>query len=131
MKKKDILDAYIKKHQIPDFILNKINLNSFLTENYAYGALRIGNSIGDVLDISIEIILLEEIARKYDLIVDTTEHAELHTKVVSEKDISSLIKGAVLFENIKHNKKRYKQTLKEISDYIREEVCTIMKNHDG
>ena len=64
------------------------------------------------MDISIEIILLEEISKKYNLVLNTTEHAELHSKGTSEKDIDNLLKGAVHFENIKHNKKLYKQSLR-------------------
>jgi hypothetical protein len=122
MNKKQVLDAYLKTHDIPKLIVQKININSFLTDNFAYMALRIGNSIGDNLDISIEIIMLEEIAKKYNLVINTTEHAELHSKGISENDLDNLLKGAVLFENITHNKELYKQSLKEISDFIRTKI---------
>lgn len=127
MTKKQTLDAYLSKHDIPESIAQKINTNSFLTENFAYMAFRIGNSIGDILDISIEIILLEEIARKFNLVVNTTEHAELHSAGTDEKDLDALLKAAVTFENIKHNKKIYKNTLKEITDFIRKQMSDIVK----
>jgi len=119
MNKKEIFDEYVKNNEIPDIVLKKININSFLTKNFAYQALRIGNSIGDLLDISIELIILDEIAKKFDLLFDSTEHAELHSKDISEKDLDNLIKGAILFENLKNNKKRYKEILKMMSDHIR------------
>lgn len=127
MTKKQILEEYLSTHNIPESIAQKVNINSFLTENFAYMAFRMGNSIGDILDISIEIILLEEIAKKYNLVVNTTEHAELHARGISEKDLDSLLKGAVTFENIKHNKKIYKHTLKDISDFIRKQMDDILK----
>jgi hypothetical protein len=126
MNRKEILDAYLIDREVPELVLKKINVNSFLTDNFAYCALRIGNSIGDLLDISIEIILLEEISKKYDLLLNTTEHAELHSKGSSEKDLDMLIRGAVLFENIMHNKKKYKKILEEITDFIRKEMVSII-----
>ncbi len=126
MNKKEILNAYLKNREVPELVVKKLNTNSFLTDNFAYSALRIGNSIGDLLDISIEIILLEEIAKKFDLVLNTTEHAELHSKGVSENDLDLLIKGAVVFENIKHNKKQYKQSLIELTECIRKEMNSII-----
>ena len=82
MQKVDILHRYLSEHSVPELIEKKLDANSFLTNNFAYHALRIGNSIGDNLDISIEIIILDEIAKKYNLILNTTEHAELHTQVL-------------------------------------------------
>ncbi|MCP4137674.1 MAG: hypothetical protein GY754_42295 [bacterium] len=128
MNKKEILDDYLKKYKVPNIIVKKINIKSFLTDNFAYEAFRIGNAIGDIMDIPIEIILLEEIAKKQGLILDTTEHAELHTRGSTEKDLDKLIKGALLFENVRNNKKRYKQALKSITDHIREEVKTIIES---
>ncbi|MFH0974576.1 MAG: hypothetical protein V1874_02195 [Spirochaetota bacterium] len=128
MIRKEILDSYLKKHEVPALIVKKINVNSFLTDNFAYNAMRIGNSIGDLLDISIEIILLEEIARKFNLVLDTTEHAELHSKGVSEKDLDNLLRGALLFENIKNNRKPYKQSLSEIAAFIRKEMNAIIES---
>lgn len=127
MTRKEILDNYLKKHELPEIIVKKINVNSFLTENFVYNAMRIGNSIGNLLDISMEIILLEEISKKFDLVLDTTEHAELHSKGVSETDLDNLVKGAILFENIKNNKKRYKQSLNEINEFIRKEMASIIE----
>ena len=127
MNRKEILDSYLAKHDVGELIAKKINPNSFLTDNFAYGAMRIGNSIGDILDISIEIILLDEIAKNFNLIMNTTEHAELHSRGVTEKDLNDLVKGAVLFENIKHNKKQYKNSLKEITEFIRNQMGTIIK----
>lgn len=126
MTRKEILNDYLKKHQVPALVEKKINVNSFMTENFAYNALRIGNSIGDLLNISVEIILLEEIAKKFNLTLDTTEHAELHSKGVSESDLENLIKGALLFENIKNNKHPYRHSLTEIAAYIRKEMNTII-----
>lgn len=128
MKRKKILDEYLNKHTVPELILKKINVNSFLTDNFAYGALRIGNSIGDMLDISIEIIVLDEIAKRYDLRLNTTEHAELHTKGIAEEDLEKLIRASIHFENIKNNKKEYKQILKEIAEFIREKADSIIGN---
>ena len=71
--------------------------------------------------------LLEEIARKYGLILNTTEHAELHTRGTGEKDLDDLINGAVLFENIKNNKKNYSESLARITDFIREEFDRIVQ----
>lgn len=127
MNRKEILDNYLKNHEVPAAIVKKININSFLTENFAYSALRIGNSIGDLFFISVEIILLEEIAKKYDLVLDTTEHVEFHSKGVTEADLDSLIKGALFFENIKNHKKQYKNSLKDISNFIRKEMDTIIQ----
>lgn len=126
MTKKQVLDEYLKQHKVPDIILTKVNISSFLTENFAYSALRIGNSIGDLLDISIEILLLDEIAKKFGLILNTTEHAELHTKGTTDKDLDTLLKGAIVFENIKNNKKNYKEILKKITDFIRVELTAII-----
>jgi hypothetical protein len=126
MNKKEILNAYLNNREIPELVIKKLNVNSFLTDNFAYSALRIGNSIGDLLDISIEIILLEEIAKKFDLILNTTEHAELHSKGISENDLDMLIKGALVFENIKHNKKQYKQSLIDLTECIRKEMNSII-----
>jgi hypothetical protein len=128
MNRREILKAYLNKREVPDLITKKLNADSFLTENFAYGALRIGNSIGDLLDISIEIILLEEIAKKFDLVLNTTEHAELHSKGISEKDLDMLIKGAVLFENIKHNKKQYTRSLTDLTECIRKEMKSIISS---
>jgi hypothetical protein len=128
MNRKKTLDEYLKKHKVPELILKKVIVNSFLTDNFAYGALRIGNSIGDMLDISIEIIILDEIAKRYDLKLNTTEHAELHTKGISEEDLEKLIRAAIHFENIKNNKKGYSQILKGIAEFIREKVNTIIEN---
>lgn len=127
MIRKEVLDSYLKKHELPQIIVKKINVNSFITENFVYNAMRIGNSIGDLLDISIEIVLLDEIAKKFDLVLDTTEHAELHSRGVSETDLEKLVKGAILFENIKNNKKRYKQSLTEINGFIRKEMASIIE----
>jgi hypothetical protein len=119
MEKREILEAFLKTHQVPDLVKNKLITSSFLTEHFAYGALRIGNSIGNALDIAIETILLEEIAARYNLILNTTEHAELHTKGSSAKDLEQLIQGAVHFENIVNNKKQYKKILASVNDAIR------------
>ena len=101
MVKKQVLDAYLASNNVPELIVKKININSFLTDNFAYMALRIGNSIGDLLDISIELILLEEIAKRHNLVINTTEHAELHTRGTTAEDLDALVRGAVLFENIR------------------------------
>ncbi len=127
MVKKQVLDAYLASNNVPEMIVKKININSFLTDNFAYMALRIGNSIGDLLDISIELILLEEIAKRHNLVINTTEHAELHTRGTTAEDLDALVRGAVLFENIRQNKKLYKNTLREIADYIRKEMIGIME----
>lgn len=129
MNRKEIFNNFLKNHEVPAAIVKKININSFLTENFAYSALRIGNSIGDLFFISVEIILLEEIAKKFGLVLDTTEHVEFHSKGLSESDIDSLIKGAVFFENIKNNKKQYKNALKDISDFIRKEMDAIIRSN--
>jgi len=126
MNRKEILNAYLNNREVPELVVKKLNVNSFLTDNFAYSALRIGNSIGDLLDISIEIILLEEIAKKFDLILNTTEHAELHSKGISENDLDMLVKGALVFENIKHNKKQYKQSLIDLTECIRKEMNSII-----
>ncbi len=127
MVKKQVLDAYLASNNVPELIVKKININSFLTDNFAYMALRIGNSIGDLLDISIELILLDEIAKRHNLVINTTEHAELHTKGTTAEDLDALVRGAVLFENIRQNKKLYKNTLREIADYIRKEIIKIIE----
>lgn len=126
MNKTKMLEEYLKKHDVPELIAKKINPQSYLTDNFAYQAFRIGNSIGDHLDISIEIIFLQEIAKKCGLVLNTTEHAELHTKGTSEKDLDDLIKGAVLFENIKYNKKNYKEVLIRITENIRQEFRKVV-----
>ncbi len=126
MKKLEILNSYLATHTVPELVAKKLDANSFLTNNFAYHALRIGNSIGDNLDISIEIIILDEIAKKYNLILNTTEHAELHTKGTSEADLDSLVQAAILFENIKNNKKQYKEILRKISYFIRKEFYPVI-----
>jgi hypothetical protein len=128
MNRRKILDEYLEKHEVPELIVKKINVSSFLTDNFAYGALRIGNSIGDMLDISIEIIILDEIAKRYDLKLNTTEHAELHTKGITEEDLEKLVRAAIHFENIKNNKKGYTQILKEIAEYTREQSQNIIES---
>lgn len=126
MNRVDILNKYLSSHTVPELIAKKLDANSFLTSNFAYHALRIGNSIGDNLDISIEIIILDEIAKKFNLILNTTEHAELHTHGITEKDLDNLVQAAILFENIKNNKKQYKEILRKISYFIRKEFYTII-----
>ncbi len=126
MNRVDILNKYLSSHTVPELILKKLDANSFLTSNFAYHALRIGNSIGDNLDISIEIIILDEIAKKFNLILNTTEHAELHTHGITENDLDSLVQAAILFENIKNNKKQYKEILRKISYFIRKEFYPII-----
>ena len=127
MKKKEILDSYLQSNRVPEVILKKLTINSYLTDNFAYGALRIGNSIGDHLDISIEITLLDEIAKRFDLVLNTTEHAELHTKGAGEEDLDRLLRAAVLFENIRNNRKNYKNMLKKIDQDIRKEIRAIIE----
>ncbi len=126
MNRLEILNNYLATHTVPELVLKKLDANSFLTNNFAYHALRIGNSIGDNLDISIEIIILDEIAKKYNLILNTTEHAELHTKGITEADLDNLVQAAILFENIKNNKKQYKEILRKISYFIRKEFHPII-----
>ena len=126
MGKKEVLDAFLKKNTIPAIIQKRININSFHTENFVYEALRIGNSIGDILDIPTEIILLEEIAHKYGLLLDTTENAELQSKGTGEEDLDKLIQGALLFESIRSDKKRYNQLLHTISVFIHGEIKKIL-----
>ncbi len=126
MNRVDILNKYLSSHTVPELIVKKLDANSFLTSNFAYHALRIGNSIGDNLDISIEIIILDEIAKKFNLILNTTEHAELHTHGITEEDLDSLVQAAILFENIKNNKKQYKEILRKISYFIRKEFYPII-----
>ncbi|MGQ9844292.1 MAG: hypothetical protein ACUVRK_12135 [Spirochaetota bacterium] len=126
MKRLEILNNYLATHSVPELIAKKLDANSFLTNNFAYHALRIGNSIGDNLDISIEIIILDEIAKKYNLILNTTEHAQLHTQGITETDLDSLVQAAILFENIKNNKKQYKEILRKISYFIRKEFYPVI-----
>lgn len=129
MKRLEILNNYLATHTVPELVAKKLDANSFLTNNFAYHALRIGNSIGDNLDISIEIIILDEIAKKFNLILNTTEHAELHTQGISEADLDNLVQAAILFENIKNNKKQYKEILRKISYFIRKEFYPVI--HQG
>lgn len=126
MKRLEILNNYLATHTVPELVAKKLDANSFLTNNFAYHALRIGNSIGDNLDISIEIIILDEIAKKYNLILNTTEHAELHTQGITEADLDNLVQAAILFENIKNNKKQYKEILRKISYFIRKEFYPVI-----
>ncbi|MCU0847653.1 MAG: hypothetical protein MUD12_07170 [Spirochaetes bacterium] len=122
MLKKEILNSYLKSNNVPENILKKINCNSVLTDNFAYGVLRIGNSIGDLLDISIELILLEEIAKKFNLVLDTTEHAEFHTRGNEEKDLDHLVKAAKLFDAIKEDKKSYHGMIHRVKENISSEA---------
>lgn len=126
-RKKEILENYLEKYNVPEFIINKIDTNSFLTNHFAYHALRMGNSIGDHLDISIELIILDEIAKKYGLELNTTEHAELHTTESTREQLDTLVRAAALFENIKQNKKRYKESLRKISYFIRKEFYPVIQ----
>lgn len=126
MKRLEILNNYLATHTVPEMVAKKLDANSFLTNNFAYHALRIGNSIGDNLDISIEIIILDEIAKKYNLILNTTEHAQLHTHGITEADLDSLVHAAILFENIKNNKKQYKEILRKINYFIRKEFYPVI-----
>lgn len=127
MNRSRILEDYLKKHSIPDILVRRINAHSYLTENFAYSALRIGNSIGDYLDISIDLIFLEETAKLFGLVVNTTEHAELHTTGITENDLDTLFRAAAFFENIKLNKKRYRESLAAIKEFIRAEFRAITK----
>ncbi len=126
MNRTKILEDYLKSHDVPEIVTKKLNAQSYLTDNFAYQAFRIGNSIGDHLDISIEIIFLEEIAEKYGLVLDTTEHAELHTSGVSEKHLDDLVRAAIQFENMKHNKQHYKASLIRIKEFIRQEFSKVL-----
>lgn len=127
MNRARIYAEYLKTHDVPEMASRKVNTASYLTDHFAYLAFRIGNSIGDHLDMSIEIVFLEEIARKHGLILNTTEHAELHTRGTGVKDLDDLINGAVLFENIKNNKKNYSESLMRITDFIRGEFNRIVQ----
>ncbi len=126
MNKVQMLEEYLKANDVPELVVKKLNPHSYLTDNFAYLAFRIGNSIGDHLDISIEIVFLEEVAKMFGLVLNTTEHAELHSKSTSEKDLDNLVKGAILFENIKHNKKNYKDVLIRIQQNIRDEFKKVI-----
>lgn len=127
MNKQEVLDAYLSRNKVPDAVIKRININSFLTPNFSYGALRIGNSIGDVMNISSEILLLEEIAAKHKLEVNTTEHVELHSRGVAEKDLDALVRGALQFEGIINDKKIYKQAQEEISAFVRKKMKALIK----
>jgi len=129
-QKSEMLDRYLEKNNVPEFIVQKIDTNSFLINHFAYHALRMGNSIGDHLDISIELIILDEIAKKYGLILNTTEHAELHTTESTEEQLDTLVRAAVLFENIKQNKKHYKESLRKISYFIRKEFYPVIQGQE-
>jgi hypothetical protein len=126
MNRTKIYEDYLKTHNVPELVAKKINTQSYLTDNFAYQAFRIGNSIGDHLDISIEIVFLDEIAKKHGVVLNTTEHAELHSTGISQKDLEQLIAAAVQFENMKHNKHNYKESLIRIKEFIRQEFGKVV-----
>ena len=102
-KKREILNGYLEKHHLPQEILEKIDIHSFHTDNFVYKAMRIGNNVGDIFDIAMDITLLEVIAEKYSLKYDYTDYPEIHTKDISEEQLDTLVAAAKIFED--RNKK--------------------------
>lgn len=127
MIKKEILKSYLEKNRVPETIARRINPDSMLTEHFAYGALRVGNSIGDLLDISTEIIILEEIAKKFGLEMNTVEHAELHSLGSEEKDLDSLVRAALVFEKIRSDKNKFHDVLAGIREMIRQQAVKLIE----
>lgn len=119
-EKRNILDKYLETTILDKEIIEKINLHSFHTKNFVYTALRIGNNIGDPYEIAMDITFLEAIAEKFDLIVDTTEHPELHTKNISEKQLDKLVKAALIFENRNSTlEKQYTSIKRQMKDILK------------
>ena len=101
IKKREMLNMYLKKHQLKNEIAERIDINSFHTDNFVYKAMRIGNNIGDPYEIAIDIIFLETIALEYSLKFDLTDYPELHTKDISEAELDKLVSAAKIFESRK------------------------------
>ncbi|MCB1142658.1 MAG: hypothetical protein H7A24_04535 [Leptospiraceae bacterium] len=112
--KREVLQTYLAGHNIPKEISEKISYTSISTPNFSYYAFRVGNSIGDVLELAMDFILAKTICEKNDLILYTVEHCEFHSKDITEGDLDRLVKAAEMFE--KHKKgEKFSQLKEEIN----------------
>ena len=89
--KREVLQTYLAGHNIPKEISEKISYTSISTPNFSYYAFRVGNSIGDVLELAMDFILAKTICEKNDLILYTVEHCEFHSKDITEGDLDRLV----------------------------------------
>jgi hypothetical protein len=119
--KREILNKYLKKHNLPKEISDKIDIHSVHTDKFAYKAMRIGNNIGDPYVIAVDIVFLETLADKYDLIFDLTDYPELHTRGISEKDLDIIVEAAKIFENRRGSlSKEYDKIVQDIKKDIKD-----------
>ena len=58
--KREVLQTYLAGHNIPKEISEKISYTSISTPNFSYYAFRVGNSIGDVLELAMDFILAKK-----------------------------------------------------------------------
>ncbi len=120
-QRREVLDGYLKKHNLSKEIADKIDIHSVHTNKFAYKAMRIGNNIGDPYQIAIDIVFLETIAEKYNLTLDMTDYPELHTKGIDEKDLDALVEAAKIFES-------RLSSLETKYDAVSEQAKNFMKN---
>lgn len=124
--KREILEKYLKKHNLSPDILGKIDIHSFHTDNFVYKAIRIGNNIGDIYEIAMDITFLEVIAQKFNLKLDMVDYPELHTKDISESELDILVGAAKLFESRNdRNKNDYEKIIKVFKNNLKEEFKKI------
>lgn len=124
--KQQILKDFLAKNALPPQIAEKISATSFSTPNFSYGALRIGNSIGDYLDIGFTMALAEAVTQHFGLTLYTVEHCEFHTHGTTAKDLEKLAAAAIAFEDIRHSAD-YKTLEKKTRDLFKQSVKAIIR----
>lgn len=119
--KQQLLNDFLAKNGLHQPIADKMSATSYATPNFSYGALRIGNSIGDSLDIGLTMVLAETITQHFGLTLYTVEHCEFHTRGTTEQDLEKLAEAAMMFEKIRHSTD-YKALEKKTRDVFMQNV---------
>lgn len=127
--RKQVLDQFLKHHPLPGKLLEKIQSPSFRTDKFAYQAMRIGNSIGDIKKTAAELVFLELLAAKFGLDLDTTEHPSLQTREVTEEALGALVKAALKFESILEDGAQhdfFKRKLPKVTEAIADNLKNLL-----
>ncbi len=119
--KQQTLRNFLADKGLPQGIADKMSAASYATPNFSYGALRIGNSVGDYLDIGLTLALAEAVTHHFGLTLYTVEHCEFHTRGITLKDLEKLAAAAVAFENIRHGTD-YKTLEKKTRELFKQSV---------
>jgi hypothetical protein len=128
IKKREMLNTYLRKHHLKNEIAERIDINSFHTDNFVYKAMRIGNNIGDPYEIAIDIVFLETIAEEYSLKLDLTDYPELQTKDISETELDKLVSAAKIFESRKdENTKEFDKISLSIKQKMQDDLKALIR----